>query len=146
MIINIEQAKKKWKPIYDSLNDKNIDLETLAILCEETAFNINAPYGNAPYRSVPFYIDWKTGEEIKDKYEVIKQELKHGFLPIMIKIYSKYNITNHKEIFSYYVRYINNLPNDSLETITSLELVEKKFIRDCIKYIRKDKIQKINSL
>ena len=102
MIIDIEQAKLKWKPIYYAIDDKNMDLNTFVVLCEETAFNIN--HSGC---SVPFYIDWKTGEEVKDKYEIIKQELKYGFLPIMIKIYSKYNITNHKEIFSYYEKYID---------------------------------------
>lgn len=142
MNIDIERAKKKWKPIYDALNNKNIDLETLAILCEEASFTVNRPSRTGPG---PFYIDWKTGEEIMDKHEITRRQLKESFLPVMVKIYCKYNLTNHKEIFSYYERYIDNISNDSLETITDLESIEKNFIRNCIKYIRKDKIEKINN-
>jgi hypothetical protein len=143
MKINIETAKKKWKPIYNSLIDlqyKNIDLEILAILCEKTSFLVNRPYGT------PFYIDWNTGEKIKDENEIRRQELKYDFLPVMVKIYGLYNMTNYEEVFSYYEKYIDNLPIESLETISSLETIEKTFIRNCLKFIRKDKIEKINSI
>ena len=142
MEFDIETIKKKWKPIYEVFvkEYQHIDLETLAIVCESSKlYMINdADPGE--------YFHWDSGNLVSklplSEEERIKRTLIQHFCPFMIRLYCRYKLTNHKEIFNEYEKLINKI-QITHETLFTFD--EDKFLaKFATNYLRKEKLRKIN--
>ena len=134
--LNIKQLIVKWGPIIDVLKRQSnwnpcITEEKFATLAEEVHCFFNVPMiTEGPYPKLSF-----------------KQELKSsGFLPVMLRIYAIYGISDYKKVYKYYVKMVDNLSDDSEKQMYQAEHEEYLFIKNINIKMRKDKLKKLNEL
>jgi len=128
MIIDIENAKRKWKPIFDYTIKKhpNVTENEIAILCEKIS-------NNSP--TFEYYYEYDN-----PNFELARLRLKEApNLPLMMQISSELGIFEYNKAYKYYCDIIDIFP---VEKFFNYEHYSDKIIQ----YVRKIKLLKIEKI